>query len=83
MSKTLVALACASAFVVTGCVGGIDKASYATDPVQVQTEQGVVTCQLYRHDRVIWDEAIDFPKSMSLQQADAVCQDEGFRRLGK
>ena len=83
MSKLHLTIAAASAVIVTGCVGGIDKASYATDPVQVQTEQGVVTCQLYRHDRVIWDEAIDFPKSMSLQQADAVCQDEGFRRLGK
>ncbi len=83
MSKITLALASASAIALTGCVGGIDKATYATEPVQVETDKGIVTCQLYREDRVIWDEAIDFPKSMTLQQADAVCQDEGYRRLGK
>jgi hypothetical protein len=53
-----------------------------TTPVQVNTPQGVVTCQLYRHDRVTWDRAIDFPATkMSVKQADAYCRQEGQRRL--
>ncbi len=53
-----------------------------TAPVKVQTPQGVVTCQLYRQDRVTWDRAIDFPATkMSVPQADAYCRQEGQRRL--
>lgn len=53
-----------------------------TTPVQVQTPKGVVTCQLYRHDRVTWDRAIDFPATrMSVADADAYCRQEGLRRL--
>lgn len=55
-----------------------------TTPVQVQTSKGVVTCQLYRQDRVTWDRAIDFPATkMSVPEADAICQQEGLRRIGK
>ncbi len=53
-----------------------------TTPVKVNTPEGVVTCQLYRHDRVTWDRAIDFPATkMSVRQADAYCRQEGQRRL--
>lgn len=53
-----------------------------TTPVQVQTPKGVVTCQLYRQDRVSWDRAIDFPATkMSVPEADAYCRQEGQRRL--
>ncbi len=53
-----------------------------TTPVKVQTPKGVVTCQLYRQDRVDWDRAIDFPATkMSVPEADAYCQQEGQRRL--
>ncbi len=53
-----------------------------TTPVKVQTPQGIVTCQLYRQDRVSWDRAIDFPATkMSVPQADRYCQEEGRRRL--
>ncbi|MTH99188.1 hypothetical protein [Roseibium sp. RKSG952] len=53
-----------------------------TTPVQVQTPQGVVTCQLYRLDRVTWDRAIDYPATkMSVTQADNYCRQEGQRRL--
>ena len=83
MSKSLLGLALVSVTAITGCVGGLDKATYATDPVQVETAKGVVTCQLYRHDRVQWDEAIAKPASMSIQEADAVCLNEGYRRAGK
>ncbi|WP_170413277.1 hypothetical protein [Ruegeria atlantica] len=53
-----------------------------TTPVQVQTPKGVVTCQLYRQDRVTWDRAIDFPATkMSVPEADSYCRQEGQRRL--
>lgn len=53
-----------------------------TTPVKVQTPKGVVTCQLYRHDRVTWDRAIDFPATkMSVPEADNYCRQEGQRRL--
>lgn len=53
-----------------------------TTPVQVQTPKGVVTCQLYRQNRVTWDRAIDFPATkMSVPEADAYCRQEGQRRL--
>ena len=55
-----------------------------TEPVKVNTPKGVVTCQLYRQDRVTWDRAIDFPATrMSVPEADNYCKQEGIRRLGK
>ena len=68
---------------ISGCVSSLDKHAYETTPVQVKTDQGIVVCQLYRHDRVIWDEAIDIPRSMTIQQADRICVNEGHRRLVK
>ncbi|CUJ95164.1 hypothetical protein RUE5091_01507 [Ruegeria denitrificans] len=53
-----------------------------TEPVKVQTAKGEVTCQLYRHDRVTWDRAIDYPATkMSVAEADGYCRQEGQRRL--
>ena len=53
-----------------------------TTPVKVQTPKGVVTCQLYRPDRVTWDRAIDFPATkMSVPEADAYCKQAGQRQL--
>ncbi len=55
-----------------------------TTPVKVQTPKGVVTCQLYRPDRVIWDRAIDYPAAkMSVPEADNYCKQEGLRRLNR
>ena len=55
-----------------------------TTPVKVQTPKGVVTCQLYRQDRVTWDRAIDFPAiKMSVPEADNYCRQEGLRRLNR
>lgn len=66
--------------VVAGCIPS--PRELETPPVQVQTPKGVVTCQLYRQDRVDWDRAIDFPATkMSVPEADAYCQQEGQRRL--
>ncbi|MGV6802890.1 MAG: hypothetical protein ACWA49_01700 [Ruegeria sp.] len=64
----------------TGCIP--TPRELESTPVKVQTPKGVVTCQLYRLDRVDWDRAIDFPATkMSVPEADAYCQQEGQRRL--
>ena len=57
-----------------------DPRAYETDPVEVQTSQGVVTCQLYTRNIVAWDRAIDRPDTMSVQQADQICKTEGQRQ---
>ena len=68
--------------ILSGCVPTPEELE--TTPVQVRTPAGVVTCQLYRHDRVSWDRAIDFPATkMSVATADNYCKQEGLRRLNK
>ncbi len=69
-------LICASVTLV-GCV---DPKYYETAPVKVTTELGVVTCQLYTKQSVTWDRAIDYPREMSVEAADAVCRAEGRRQ---
>ncbi|MBI1495226.1 MULTISPECIES: hypothetical protein [Rhodobacterales] len=61
--------------------GCIDQQSYATTPVQVETEKGTVVCQLYTENRVLWDEAILAPEGMTIREANNVCIREGNRRL--
>lgn len=62
-----------------GC-GGIGQAAFESPPVQVSTPAGVVTCQLYTEDTVLWDRAIDVPPGMSIQAGDEICVEEGRRR---
>ncbi len=77
MSKLLlIASALASTVLLSGC---LDKKSFETEPVQVSTAQGVVTCQLYTHEKVLWDRAIAAPAGMSIETADKICFDEGKR----
>ena len=57
------------------------RSGFETTPVEVQTAQGVVTCQLYTNRRVLWDEAISMPSSMGTQEANEICRAEGQRRL--
>ncbi|MBY6055304.1 hypothetical protein KUV26_02500 [Leisingera daeponensis] len=61
----------------TGCVS---PENYETTPVQLRTSSGIVTCQLYTRDRVLWDRSIDRPGSMSVADADAICKQEGQRQ---
>ena len=68
--------ACAVLVLLGGCA---DRASMETPPVQVASAAGPVTCQLYRHDIVMWDEAIRWPEGTGKPQADAICRDEGKR----
>ncbi|WWR46464.1 hypothetical protein RZ517_17115 [Roseovarius sp. S88] len=77
MFKT-VTLCGVSALVLAGCTG--DPRSYETTPVQVKTAKGIVTCQLYTKERVLWDRAIDRPDNMSVREADDVCRAEGIRQ---
>lgn len=62
----------------SGC--SIDPQSYETTPVKLNTAKGVVTCQLYTKERVLWDRAIDRPESMSVREADNICRAEGERQ---
>lgn len=68
------------AFGLSGCG---DPASYETAPVEVTTARGIVTCQLYTHDRVLWDRAIDRPETMTVKDADDICVAEGYRVAGR
>lgn len=78
LSKVVILLPLVAA--VAACVPSPEDLE--TTPVKVNTPEGVVTCQLYRQDRVTWDRAIDFPATkISVRQADAYCRQEGQRRL--
>jgi len=62
----------------TACVS---PENYESTPVQVSTEMGLVTCQLYTRDRILWDRAIGRPEGMTVEVADNVCRAEGQRLL--
>ena len=68
-----------AATLIGGCTSGINLQDYATTPNAVQTAQGTVTCQHYRYDQILWDEAISAPTGMSIETADQICKNEGFR----
>lgn len=72
-------LATSTGFVLSACM---DPESYETPPVQVTTDSGLVTCQLYTRKRVLWDRAIHRPEGMTVKAADAICVKEGKRRAG-
>lgn len=76
MSK--VTLLAAAALALAACVP--DPRTYETAPVQLQTAKGVLTCQLYTKELVVWDRSIDRPDGMSLKEADALCHQEGVRQ---
>ena len=63
-------------------VGHVDPAIYETQSVTISTDAGVVTCQLYTQQQVIWDRAVSAPPGMSIETADAFCRQEGERRKG-
>ncbi len=76
LSKTGLLLAAAT--VLSGCMMG-DPRSYESTPVEVDTAKGVVTCQLYTRERVLWDRSINRPGNMSVEEADNVCLAAGQR----
>lgn len=66
--------------VVAAALTGCDKTEFETTPVTVTTPQGDVTCQLYRHDMVMWDTALSRPADMTDEVANNACIEEGERR---
>jgi hypothetical protein len=45
----------------------------------LNTPEGLVVCQLYSLDLIMWDTSITRPKSMSKETADKICVAEGAR----
>lgn len=72
-------LSALAAAVLTLSACSIDPSDYETDPVQLQSAKGTVTCQLYTKRIVRWDRAIDRPATMSVKEADDICMAEGLR----
>ncbi|MEM7320077.1 MAG: hypothetical protein AAF408_13770 [Pseudomonadota bacterium] len=76
-SITGIALTLSTALL-SGCAS---PEQYETTPVKVITAKGVVTCQLYTTQLVLWDRAINRPENMTVAEADEICRQEGQRRL--
>lgn len=79
VSKKAIITTLAAIALLTGC-GGLDPRAYETAPVKLKTAKGPVTCQLYTRERVIWDRAIEWPRSMTFEEADGICRAEGLRQ---
>ncbi|MDB2598239.1 hypothetical protein N9Y08_02690 [Paracoccaceae bacterium] len=63
-------------FAITGCA---NKQAHETTPIRLKTPEGLVVCQLYALDLIMWDTSITRPKSMSKETADKICVAEGAR----
>ncbi|WP_291734914.1 hypothetical protein [Leisingera sp. F5] len=68
-------------FTVAGVAGCVSPEQFETTPVQLETSKGIVVCQLYTKDRVLWDRSIGRPQTMSVEEADAICKQEGHRQM--
>lgn len=73
-ARVMIAAAFSAVTLTAGCT---DPRDFETPPVTVQTAKGPVTCQLYTKKIVLWDRAIDRPDTMSVREADDICQAEG------
>lgn len=63
--------------ITAGCA--ITPEQFETTPVQLNTAQGPVVCQLYTLEQVTWDRSITRPAAMSVDTADTLCRNEGHR----
>ncbi len=79
MSKLVMMAGC---LMIGGVLAGCDRSSYESAPVVLKGDYGELTCQLYTVERVMWDEAVLYPDTLTKEQADALCFAEGERRLG-
>lgn len=66
---------------ILGLAGCISPEQYETEPVSLKTAKGTVVCQLYTKEQVVWDRAIDWPRKMTVEEADNICKAEGYRQL--
>ncbi len=57
--------------------GTRDVKGNETEPVTVETAKGIVVCQLYGAQTVLWDRAIDYPNDMDYREADNYCRRAG------
>ncbi|MBJ3762636.1 hypothetical protein ILP92_07750 [Maribius pontilimi] len=57
-----------------------DPAEIESPEVEVVTDQGTVTCQLYTLRVTLYDRAVLRPQSMSDATANDICRAEGKRR---
>tara|TARA_B100001059_G_C17823629_1_gene579931 strand:- start:1366 stop:1608 length:243 start_codon:yes stop_codon:yes gene_type:complete len=64
-------------------VSACTPADFETDPVTLTTDIGDVVCQLYSNKTVVLDRAIHMPRAMHVGEADALCHQEGERRMKK
>lgn len=56
---------------------------FETEPVRLETPSGLVLCQLYTRALTVWDRSIDRPETMAVDDADAMCEQEGLRRVNR
>lgn len=77
MKTSLISIQALAVVSLTAC---IDRSSFESNPVRIQTPKGPVICQLYTRDRVDWDEAISVPDGMTKDEGDAYCLKEGERQ---
>jgi len=64
-------------------VSACTPADFETDPVTLTTDMGDVVCRLYSNKTVVLDRAIHMPHTMHVGEADALCRQEGERRMKK
>lgn len=71
-------------FLLTGvaiaALAGCSPKDYELAPVTLETPQGPVVCQLYTKSRLDWDRSVTRPNTMSVDVADALCEEEGRRQ---
>ncbi|WP_409683659.1 hypothetical protein [Paracoccus sp. (in: a-proteobacteria)] len=64
-------------------LGACSPKSFETEPVEIETPGGPVTCQLYTLTMTDWDRSIARPNSMSSELADAYCRQHGVKLLSR
>ncbi len=79
MKKYVAALSIPALVALSACS---NPEHYETDPVQVQTSRGIVTCQIYLTSMVVWDRSIDRPSNMGVKEADEYCRRAGYEIKG-
>ncbi|MDN5567577.1 MAG: hypothetical protein L0G27_02295 [Paracoccus sp. (in: a-proteobacteria)] len=68
------------ALIAAGALAACTPKNFESAPVQVDTPEGPVTCQLYTANLTDWDRATDAPAGMSMSVADSYCKREGMAK---
>ena len=63
-------------FIITDCT---NKKEHETTPIRLNTPEGLLVCQLYALDFIMWDTSITRLKSMIKETANKICISEGAR----